>query len=54
MVAINQSGIVKTMVESQFVIAEPGGVTLAQVRQVLVVSHRHKKAGSHWLNLGAS
>ena len=28
------------MVESQFVIAEPCAVTLAQVRQVVVVSHR--------------
>ena len=40
MVAINQSGIVRTMVESQFVIAEPCAVTLARVRQVVVVNHR--------------
>ena len=40
MVAIDQTGIVRTMVKSQFVIAEPCAVTLAQVRQVVVVDHR--------------
>ena len=40
MVAINESGIVRTMVESHFAIAEPCAVALARVRQIVVVSHR--------------